>query len=207
MTSNRDITAGGKTMLRRLLALGILAACALLFFGDQARGGFRHIGMDGDGNGPYINLIMREVRVTPILAHVGDVIRVDMVIENRGDLGNDTVKIELLANGKGVASQLYNYGFGGEGERIYRATFHWDTKGVKPGEYKVRGEVFVWYDASPFDNFLDVNQPLVLLAPGTAFPAGETGGGSARTRDPRYKPSAGSGEEEAVRPGGRKGIY
>src|SRR3990172_12311250 len=145
------------TMHRRFLTLGILAACALLFWGDQARGGFRHVGTDGNGNGPYINLIMREVRVTPIHAHVGDVIRADMVIENRGDLGNDTAKIELLANGKAVASQLYNYGFTGEGGRIYRATFHWDTKGVKPGEYKVRGEVFVWYDASPFDNFLDVN--------------------------------------------------
>jgi hypothetical protein len=146
--------------------------------------------MDGDGNGPNINLIMREVRVTPIHAHVGDGIRVDMLIENRGDLGNDTAKIELLANGKGVASQLYNYGFGGEGERIYRATFHWDTKGVKPGEYKIRGEVFVWYDASPFDNYLDVDQSLVLLPPGMAFPAGEKEGGVAIARDPRYQPAS-----------------
>jgi hypothetical protein len=188
--------------------MGVLAACALLLWGDQARGGFRRVEAGDGGGGPDINIIMREVRVAPIRAHVGDVIRVDMVVENHGDLGNDIANVELLANGKAVDSKLYNYGFGGEGDRIYRATFYWNTRGVKPGEYKIRGEVFVWYDTSPFDNFLEVSQPLVLLAPGAAFPAGEPGGGSAMTRDPRYKPAAGPGEEEgAARPGGRTGSY
>jgi hypothetical protein len=194
-------------MVRRLFAMGVLAACALLLFGDQARGGFRRVDRGNDGNA-YINIIMREVRVAPIRAYIGDKIRVDMVVENRGDLGYDVANIELLANGKTVGSKLYNYGAEGEGGRIYRATFYWDTRGVKPGEYKIRGEVFVWYDASPFDNFLDVDQPLVLLAPGSAFPAGESPGGSSMTRDPRYKPPAGPGEAEGgARQGGKTDSY
>jgi hypothetical protein len=195
-------------MTRRLLATGMMAACALLLWGDQARGGFRLVDMGDGGGGPYINIIVREVKVAPIRAHVGDVIRVDMVVENNGDLGSDYADIELLANGRRVDSKMYNYGFGGEGERIHRATFFWDTKGVKPGEYRIRGEVFVWGDASPFDNFLNLEQPLVLLAPGAAFPAGETGGGSAMTRDQRYKPAAGAEkEDDGVKPGGRTGSY
>jgi hypothetical protein len=161
--------------------------------------------MDGDGNGPYINLILREVSVSPVRARVGDGIRVGMVIENRGDPWNDTVKIELLANGKPVASELYNYGFGGEGGRIYRTTLFWDTKGVPPGEYKIRGEVFVWYDASPFDNSLEVESPVLLLPPGTAFPAGEKEGGVAVARDPRYKPAAQSPQEGGGIGGGTGG--
>ncbi len=194
-------------MTRRLLAMGVIAACALLLWGDQARGGFRLVDMDG-GGGPYLNIIVRQVTAAPIRAHVGDVIKVDMVVENHGDLGNSYATVDLLANGRRVDSKLFNYGFSGEGDRIYRATFFWDTKGIRPGEYRIRGEVFIWGDASPFDNFLDLAQPLVLLAPGAAFPAGETGGGSAMTRDPRYKPAAGSeGEEGGVRPGGRTGSY
>jgi hypothetical protein len=179
--------------MRHLLSLGMATACVLLLWGDQAKGGFRRIETGDGGGGPYINLILREIRVAPIRAHVGDVIRVDMVVENQGDLGNDTARVELSANRKVVDSKLYNYGFGGEGERIYRPTFYWDTKGVKPGEYRIRGEVIVWTDASPFDNFLDLESSLVLLPPGAAFPGGETEGGSAITRDPRYKPGGETG--------------
>lgn len=89
--------------------------------------------MGDGGGGPYINIIVRQVTVAPISAHVGDVIRVDMVVENNGDLGSDYANIELLANGRRVGSKMYNYGFGGEGERIHRAIFFWDTKGTSPG--------------------------------------------------------------------------
>jgi hypothetical protein len=176
-------------MLRRLAAGGIAVSCALLLWGDQARGDFRRVGAEGHGNGPNVNLIVREIAVSPIRARVGERIRADMVVENRGDLWNDTIRIELLANGVPVASELFRFGFGGEGERIYRKTLHWDTKGARPGEYRIRGEVFLSYDASPFDNFLDVDRPVLLLPPGAAFPGGEKEGGAAVTRDPRYKPA------------------
>jgi hypothetical protein len=77
---------------------------------------------------------------------------------------------------------------------------------VKPGEYKIRGEAFVWVDASPFDNFLDLEKVLVLLTAGAELPAGESDGGTAMTRDPRYKPAAGSTDAGRT-PAGRSGSY
>jgi len=159
----------------------------LLLSGDEARAGFLRLSSDSGGdNGPYINIIVREVRVSPIRAYVGDLVRIDMVVENQGDLWNERTPGEVRANGKVVASKVFINGFGGEGDRIQRITIPWDTRGVKPGEYKIRGEFFVWNDASEFDNFLDVPQPLILLPPGTAFPAGEAEGGTGVGRDPRY---------------------
>ncbi len=179
----------------------------LLLSGDEARAGFLRLSSDtGGDNGPYINIIVREVRVSPVRAHVGDLIRIDMVVENQGDLWNERTPAEVRANGKVVASKLFLDGFGSEGNRIQRITLTWDTRGVKPGEYKIRGEAFVWTDASPFDNFLDVPQPLILLPPGAAFSAGEAEGGTGVGRDPRYKPSAGSAEE-VVPASGKAGSY
>jgi hypothetical protein len=85
-----------------------------------------------------------------------------------------------------VASKLFTYGLSGYPGRTYRETLAWDTRDAAPGEYRIRGEVFLWYDASPFDNFLEVEQPLVLLPPGASFPGGEEAGGSALAVDPRY---------------------
>ena len=69
-----------------------------------------------------------------------------------------------------------------------RESFLWDTKGVPPGEYRIRGEVFLWHDASEFDNFLDLAEPLLLLPPGQPFPGGIEAGGTAVAVDPRWSP-------------------
>jgi len=183
-----------------LCALLLLMICAAMLWGGEARGGFRRIDMGDGGGGYYVNLIMREVKVTPIRAHVGDVIRVDVVIEDQSDVRYDKGDLDLFANGRRVASKRYGYEFGTEGNRIYRDTLLWNTKGIKPGEYRIRAEFFVWGDASEFDNFLDVREPLVLLPPGEAFRPGEAGG-AAFARDPRYKPASGP-QGESARPSG-----
>lgn len=182
-------------------------ACGLLLWGAPVSAGSPIVRANDDGgNGAYINLIVREVKVTPIRAHVGDTIRVGMVVENQGDPVNGTTTAEIRANGMVVASQLVSYGTGGDGDRIRRLTFTWDTRGMKPGEYKIRGEFFVWSDASEFDNFLDTTEPLKLLPAGAAFPKGEEEGGTGVGRDPRYKPSAGAQEGNAV-PSVKAGSY
>lgn len=186
----------GGTVSRRRLALGILAAGALLLWephagaGSRHIGGFRNAGMDADGNGMNVNIIVREVKVAPIYAHVGDVIRIEMVTEDREDLVPNSTDAEIRANGKIVARKLVAYGNGGEGGRIHRETFLWDTRGRNPGEYRIKGQVFVFHDSSPFDNELEVGQPLVLLPQGTALPPDVKDGGMAVARDPRYKPVA-----------------
>jgi hypothetical protein len=143
--------------------------------------------MDG---GIYLNLAVRELKVAPIYARVGDVIRIEMVVEDVGDLVPGTTDAEIHANGTIVARKPIAYGHGGEGGRIRREIFLWDTRGYPPGEYRMKGEVFVWQDASPFDNSLDVGQPLFLLPEGAALPPGAKEGGVALARDPRYKPAA-----------------
>jgi hypothetical protein len=133
----------------------------------------------GDGNGPSLDLIVHEVRVTPIVAHVGDTIRFEMVLENHAEAIKTTIPIRILANGKEIASQLFTFGLSNEPGKIYRETFQWDTKGASPGEYRIEGEAFVWDDQYPFDNSLKVKKPLVLLPAGAAFPAGKEDGGTA----------------------------
>ncbi|MBI5576521.1 MAG: hypothetical protein HY896_09195, partial [Deltaproteobacteria bacterium] len=118
--------------MRRLIMTGIAVASALLLWGDQARGGGRGglvLADIGDGGGGfYVNLIMREVRVTPVRARVGDVIRVDMVIEDQSDVRQPKGDLEIRANGKVVArKRLGEDVYGGEGERYYRQTLQWDT--------------------------------------------------------------------------------
>lgn len=189
-------------MPRRLWAAGVLSVCALLLWGDLAGGGrrgvggLRQAGMQGDGNAGYINIIVREIRVTPIHAHVGDVIKIEMVTEDRGDLVPNTVDAKIYAGEKIVASKLVTFGYGGDGERIRRETFLWNTGGFEPGRYRIKGEVFLFTDASPFDNSLEVAQPLVLLPGGAAFPPGVAAGGVGLARDPRYKPAARSPKED-----------
>jgi hypothetical protein len=184
----------GRSMSQRLLKMGILAAGALLLWGTAGESGSRHfgglqrMGTDSDG-GLSINIIVREIKVTPIYAHVGDVIQIEMVTEDRDELAYNTTNAEIYANGKIVARKRVTYGYGGEGARIQRETFLWNTRGHKPGEYHIKGEVFVFYDSSPFDNSLEVGQPLVLLPEGAAFPPGVKEGGIAIARDPRYKPA------------------
>jgi hypothetical protein len=68
----------------------------------------------------------------------------------------------------------------------------WNTQGAPSGEYRIKGEAFVWEDASPFDNSLDVKEPLVLLPAGAALPPGKEDRGTAVAVDPRWsqKPAA-----------------
>jgi hypothetical protein len=129
-------------------------------------------------------LAVRQVTVAPVRAHAGDVIHVDVVIENKAE-GMKTTNAELLVNGKAVARQLFTWGMSA-GERLYRLSFDWDTRGVPPGEYRVGAQAFVWEDTSPSDNRLDVAQPVVIAPAGGGFPGGESAGGSMTETDPRF---------------------
>ncbi|HZW36590.1 MAG TPA: CARDB domain-containing protein [Candidatus Deferrimicrobiaceae bacterium] len=176
----------------------------ILSWGGQAAGGGRFAdSASPGGGGTGLNFIVREIRVTPIRAHVGDLIKVEMIVENQGGEGAGTSTERIYANGKSVAQKLFHYDIAGG--TFYHETLFWDTKGMAPGEYRIRGEVFLWYDTSPFDNYLDVKRSVELLPPGVAFSGKETGGGYAIERDPRYKPAAGATEGEPPPPGGATG--
>ena len=168
--------------------MALASAVALLLFAGEivsggGRGGrFRHVGDQNGGDGNK-DIAVRQVTVAPIRAHVGDMVRVDVVIENKAE-GYETVPLEIFADKKVVARKLFTFGWS-PGDRIYRETMAWDTHGVSPGEYRIRAEVFVWGDSSPSDNFLEVKQVVRLSAPGAPFPDGATSGGSATETDRR----------------------
>ena len=164
-------------------------AALLVFTGDMAfsggrSGSVRHVGSMNAGAGVNKDIAIRQVTVTPARAHVGDTVRVVVVIENKAE-GYETVPLEISANGKVVGRKLITFGFS-TADRIYRETFVWPTRGLSPGEYRIRAEAFVWEDSSPFDNFLEVKQVVLLAAPGAPFPDGATTGGSATETDPRF---------------------
>jgi len=138
----------------------------------------------GDGGNMNIDLAVRQVKVAPVRAHAGDVIHVDVLIENKAE-GMRTTNAELLVNGKSVARQLFTWGMSA-GERLYRLSFDWDARGSPPGEYRVGAQAFVSEDSSPFDNRLDVAQPVVIAPAGAGFPGGDAAGGSATETDPRF---------------------
>jgi hypothetical protein len=145
-------------------------------------------GEDKDGGSETPDLVVRNVTVTPVRAHVGDVIRIEMEWDYWGDITKnyyDTNVADVRANGKVVAIKSYTADFGGlrPGE-TYRETFLWDTKGVAPGKYHIRGEVPVKIEKTPYDNFLDVKEPVVLVPAGASFPAREEPGGSAVAESP-----------------------
>jgi len=180
-------------MKRMTVALGT-AACICLLAGGEAVAGRLLTAMGDDGGGGIaINLIVRQVKVSPVRAHVGDKIRVDAVIENRGE-GAGTIAARVYANGKSVVSRLFTYDPLDGPSAIYRESFVWDTAGAAPGEYRIRAEVFDWNDSSPFDNDLAVKEPVTLLPAGAAFPAGQSGGGEAVAVDPRWRPDRPSPE-------------
>ena len=140
------------------------------------------LGSAGGGEGAHVDLVVRKVTVTPIRANVGDVVRVDMVWEYWGDISNDyydTTRAQVRANGKVVAGAPFTYGFGARLGEVYRETFLWDTHGTVPGKYRIRGEVPLRLDATPYDNFLDVKEPVLLIPAGASFPVGEGAGGTA----------------------------
>ncbi len=175
--------------MTRTMAYVGAAACLLLFAGGEARAGSRFAAMGGDGGGSHgsIDLIVRQVTVTPVVAHVGDRVRVDAVIENHGE-GYGTITARVYANGKSVASHLLTYDTGHGPNALYHESFVWNTAGARPGEYRIRAEAFDWNDSSPFDNSMDVKEPVTLLPAGAPFPAGMKGGGEAVAVDPRWHP-------------------
>lgn len=169
----------------------VFALLSMIFLAsatEKAVAGFRVLKVDGEPEGDvaYINLIVRGVKVSPIVAHVGDTVRIDVALENRGDPGEETTPLNIQANGKVVASELFSFGWGGEPNKQYHKTFTWNTKGVRPGKYRIEADAFVWDDDSPSDNSLTLKQPLVLLPAGAPAPAGVKIGGAAATIDPRW---------------------
>ena len=146
--------------------------------------------MDSDKNGgsEIPDLVVRKVTVTPVRAHVGDVVRIEMEWDFWGDITEnyyDTNVAAVRANGKVVASKSYTADFGGvrPGE-TYRETFLWYTKGMAPGTYRIHGEVPLIIEKTPYDNYLDVKEPVLLVPAGASFPAGEEDGGSAVAESP-----------------------
>lgn len=176
-------------MILRAVRLLLLTLLALPWAGADAWGGgqmapFRVAGTDGNG-GPNINIIVRQVSFTPAVARVGETIRIDVVIEDV-DEGYRSMPSRILANRKQVASKLFTFGLS-KGNRIYRETFFWDTKGALPGEYRITADYFLQEDSSPFDNEVTVTRPLILVPEGAPFPEGKAGGGTETETDPRWK--------------------
>jgi hypothetical protein len=179
---------GSKTGSMRVLWIVVAVLSAVAVPGWAASGGRAGTVLladqdGGDGN-VNVDLAVRQVTVSPVRANAGDVVHVHVVIENKAEGMGDT-NAELLVNGKTVARQLFTWGMS-PGERIYRLSFDWDTRGIPPGEYRIGAEAFVWGDSSPFDNRLDVTQPVVIAPAGGGFPGGEAAGGSATETDPRF---------------------
>jgi hypothetical protein len=144
---------------------------------------------EGGGDGAHVDIFVKEVKVYPVRAHVGDVIRIDMRWVYWGEISNryyETTNAEIKANGKVIASSPFVYNYGASLGDEYVNSWSWDTRGIPPGEYRIRGEVFLWPDATPYDNFLVVKEPVILLAPGAEFPKGQEGGGTGIARNPAY---------------------
>ncbi len=145
-------------------------------------------GSMGNG-GAHVDLVVRKVSVSPVRAHVGNIVRIEMEWEYWGDITNnyyETTAAEVHANGKVVASKPFTYDFGARLGETYRETFLWDTTGMKPGKYRIRGEVPLRLDATPYDNFLDLKEPLTLFPSGAIIPDGGKNGGVAATENRRW---------------------
>ncbi|MGB6410633.1 MAG: hypothetical protein WBF16_05490 [Candidatus Deferrimicrobiaceae bacterium] len=144
---------------------------------------------DKNGGSQPVDLVLRKVTVTPVRVHVGDVVRVEMEWDYWGDIfaenRYDTNMAAVRANGKVVASKTYTADFGGlsPGDTC-RETFLWNTTGMAPGEYRIRGEVPVIQDKTHYDNYLDVKEPLLLVPAGVSFPDGKERGGEAVAESP-----------------------
>ncbi len=161
----------------------------LLLVARQAKANELFGSMGGGGDGAHVDIFVKEVKVSPVRAHVGDVIRIDMRWVYWGDISNryyETTNAEIKANGKVIASSPFVYNYGASLGDEYVHAWFWDTRGIPPGEYRIRGEVFLWLDATPYDNFLVVKEPVILLAPGAKFPGGQETGGAGAARNPAY---------------------
>jgi hypothetical protein len=166
--------------MKRGMALpGFLALFALFMASgtEQARS------MDGVLD---LNLGVQQVSFTPARAHVGDTIQITVRVANLGDSGaNKTIPVQILANGKRVADQLFSWG--DPGITNFTVQFQWNTAGAAPGEYGIKADFSFFEDSSPFDNYMAVKQPLILVPAGAPFPAGQPAGGTATETDPQAK--------------------
>jgi hypothetical protein len=174
-----------RTALFPLLALLALSTNGTGAWAGPPAAPFRVAAEDGGNGNLNMNIIVRQVSFTPAVAHAGDAVRIEVVVEDV-DEGYRTIPSRILANGKQVASKLFTFGWS-KGSRVYRETFLWDTKGAAPGEYKIVADYFLGEDSSPFDNEMAVTQPLILVPAGAPFPDGRPGGGTATEKDPRWK--------------------
>jgi len=175
-------------MRRIQVPVYLLAAVLFLLLAARQAGPPMMLAWAGEG-GAHVDIFVKEVKVSPVRAHVGDVVRIDMRWIYWGDIVNreyDTTKAEIRANGKVIASIPFVYDYGASLGDEYAHTWYWDTRGFPPGEYRIRGEVFLWLDATPYDNFLVVNEPVILLAPGAEFPGGQETGGTGAARNPSW---------------------
>lgn len=141
-------------------------------------------------DGDFADLVMRKVTVTPIRARSGDPIRIEIEWMYWGELTNtyyESTSAMVTANGKVIAEIPISYELGAVLGDEYRHTFVWDTKGMAPGRYHIRAEVPVRLDVTPYDNFLDVKEPLVLLPAGDHGSTEPESGGSAVAENPAWK--------------------
>lgn len=179
--------------MRRIGNFGVLLAASaiLLLSARPAEPDGMRLSMKGGGReGARVDIFVKEVTVSPVRAHVGDVLRIDLRWVYWGDIDNreyETGTAEIRANGKVVASRPVVYGYGVSLGDEFVHTFEWDTRGIPPGEYTIRGDVFLWNDVTPYDNFLVVKEPVVLLAPGAEFRGGREAGGTGTARNPSFK--------------------
>ncbi len=166
----------------------LVSLLLLLLFAPLPGSSMMNGDSDKNGGSQPVDLVVRKVTVTPVRAHVGDVVRVEMEWDYWGDIWDnpyDTSVAAVRANGNVVASKTYTADFGGlsPGD-TYRETFLWDTTGMAPGEYRIRGEVPVIEDKTHYDNYLDVKEPLLLVPAGVSFPDGKERGGEAVAESP-----------------------
>ena len=160
----------------------------LLLFARHAEANKLLLAAGGGGDAAHADIFVKEVKVSPIRAHVGDVIRIDMRWVYWGDIANryyETTNAEIKANGRVIASIPFVYNYGASLGDEYAHTWSWDTRGLPPGKYRIKGEVFLWRDVTPYNNFLEVKEPVILLAPGAEFPEGQDAGGAGVARN-RY---------------------
>lgn len=172
-------------MRGRIHAFGYLIVPVFLLLLAPERGASMGGSLQRDG--ADVDLVVRKITVTPARAHVGDTIRIEMVWQYWGEMINnyyDTTFAQVSANGKLIARKPFVYNFGAQLGDEYRETFLWDTKGMAPGEYRIRGEVPLRLDVTPFDNFLAVKEPVVLVAEGVTLPAGGENGGTVVATNP-----------------------
>lgn len=167
----------------------MLAALLLVFAVDAGAGAVPPVRLAaaeiGDGGGFAVNLAVVKLSVEPVRAHVGDVVRIEVWVDNRED-GSRSTNLDIYANKRRVGRQMFRWGNPAD-PRMHKMYFDWNTSGMAPGEYRIRAEAFEIDDTSPFDNELVLKQTLVLAAPGGAFPGGAPGGGSAAEIDERYR--------------------